>query len=298
LPLAFLLASTTVVLLIARLRFAGEALRFAGPVAVPAWAWDVLLVLLAAGAVVAAVRDRAALARPGARRALRELGVSPLGLALVWGALPPYRWLYRPWHYGLVAVFALLVVALFWRDRGSRGRWGITCTNFRAACRDLAAPTALLLAAGLAFAALGGFALRWDRLAVNLLTYPLYGFLQLLVLQVFLIRRLERLTDSRRTVALVAAGIFALVHWPNAVLLVGCLAAGAVWARNFVRYGNLLPIALSMGILAAVLMNVMPRERLRNGRCGPVYVYRELRQARMLPSAPLAAPPPEAPPSK
>jgi hypothetical protein len=270
-PLAFLLLSSFVVLLLARLRYPGEALRHAAPFAAPAWAWDTALALLAAGAAVAAFRARRVLARPGAARALSGLAVYPLGLAIAWGVLPAYPGEYALVHKALVVGVAVLMALLVWRGRASLG---LTWRGFGGACRALALPTATLLGLGLVFAATQGLAPRWERLAANLVAYPVYASLQLLVLLVYPVRLLERLSDSRPAIVLASAGLFALVHWPNGPLVLGCLAGAAVWARSFLRHGNLAAIAISMGVLAAVLMNVAPRDAIHNARCGPIYVQR------------------------
>jgi hypothetical protein len=276
-PLVVPLSCAFVIGLLTRLRYPGAALRHASPVPAPAWAWDVALALIATGALAAAWLGRRALARPSGRRALAELGVYPLGLAVVWGALPAYREDYRPWHYGLIAALSLLIGLLFLRNRANRARWGLTTRRLGTALRALALPTALLLAAGLAvIAATTGFSVRWSRLALNVVTYPLYAVAQLLVLHAFLIRRLEVLSDSRPLIVLAAALVFALVHWPNGPLALGCLVGAAVWAHNFLRHGNLLAVALSMGVLAAILGNAVPREAVDNARCGPIHVQRRI----------------------
>jgi hypothetical protein len=281
-PLAVPLSCAFVIGLLTRLRYRGEALRHASPVPAPPWAWDVALALLAIGALAAAWRDRRALARPGARRAIAELGIYPLGLALVWGALPAYPENYGPWHYGLIAAFSVLVGLLFWRDRANRTRWGLTTRRLAPALRALAVPTGVLLVAGLALtAATAGFSVRWGRLALGVATYPLYAVAQLLVLHVFLIRRLELLTDSRPLIVSSAALVFALVHWPNGIVAFGCLLGAAVWARDFLRHDNLLAVALSMGVLAGILGSVVARPAIRNARSGPIYVQREIDEARL-----------------
>ncbi len=180
-------------------------------------------------------------------------------------------------HYLVVTAVLAAFAWLMWRDRGRTAGWGLRWTGFAASLRALAWPTLTLLAAGLAWAGLTDqLQPRWSRMAGNVLTYPLSALIQLLLLQVLLLRRLERLSDVRGAIVLGTAAVFGLAHWPNPLVALGCFLGAIFWCRAFLKFGNLPAIALSMGLLAAILGNAVPREAIDNARTGPIHIQREI----------------------
>ena len=274
--LSFLFANAFVVLLFAGWRFGEPGMRHFVP-PLTRRGWLVALVVLGAATVATALAGRRALATRAAARAAPALLVYPLGLACVWWAIPA-----DPHRYGTADVLLLggLVLAfalLFWRDRRAARTWGLTRRGFGPAVAALRLPTALLLGATAATGLVAGFEFRPAGLLVALATYPFYAAAQLLVLQILLLRQLERLAPPRWLLVGVLAGFFALVHWPNGPLMAGTFFGAAMWMAVFLRHGNLPAIALSMGLAAATMTNVLPRERLlQNVRSGPIFVERLL----------------------
>ena len=115
------------------------------------------------------------------------------------------------------------------------------------------------------------------RLAYSL-AYPLYALAQLLVFQSFLVPRLRRLGASGASLIAVAACMFALLHWPNRLVMAACIVGAGVWTWAFIRRPNICALALSMGLAAMAMYNAMPREigpwSTHNLRTGPIYVQR------------------------
>jgi len=279
----FLLLNLAVVLTAAGMRFAGPGLRYATPVRALARAWWLATAAVAAGVLAAWVLGRAALRRQRTRRALAELAfVFPACFAYEWAVLPALVEDRRWWDWAVLAALAAAVVALLWHDRGRRDEAGLTRGTFLPAARLLAVPTAALVAVPIVLACFVGTDFAPGRFAASL-AYPLYAAAQLLVFQSFLVPRLRRLGASRPAVIAVGAGLFALFHWPNGLVMAACAAGAAVWTWAFLRRPSLPAVALSMGLAAIAFSNALPRGTgpwgTHNLRTGPIYVRRLLEGA-------------------
>ncbi len=270
---AFCLLNLTIVLLAARLRYAGAALAHACPVAMRPATWWLWIGTSAALAAVAAAAGRRALRRRGARRAYGELlAVFPPFFAFEWGMLPPHRWRFIDW---LVMVALVALIGWFlWREQRNVRRWGVTQRGFVPAVRLLALPTAAMVAVPIVAACFLGTDIRAGRAVVGVLTYPLYALVQLFVLEVFLVRRLWHVTRSFTSTSLVAAATFALMHWPNGLAMAACGVGAAVWTVVYLERRNVYALALSMGLAAAAFANALPQRITHNLRTGPIYVQR------------------------
>ena len=273
---AFLCINVCVVMAAAGLRYAGEGMAHAAPVAIAPRLWWLLVAGAGVLGALAVAADRKKLPDRRRRRAIAELlAVFTVFLAFEWGTLPAYRPQYRLMHYLTVALWLAMVLCLFWRDRRNFHAWGVGLKSFVPAARLLAAPTIVLIAASLVARQFVGGQVDARRMLIALGTYPLYAAGQLGLFQVFLVPRLRRISDSTASVVLVSAGMFALAHWPNGLVMAACAAAAAVWTLVYLKRPNLYALALSMGLAAAVFANVLPREQvLRNLRTGPIYVQR------------------------
>ena len=275
---ALLLTNVFVVLLAARLRCAGQGLPYASPAPMGPQVWWWVIAGTGLAAIVAGVSGGKALREAKRRTAAVELlAVFAALFACEWGALPAEPRHYRPADYVVVAALVGLLGFLFWRDRRNFSGWGLTLRNFLPALRLLAIPTAVMIAVPVVARQFMGGRVAPARLLIALGLYPFYALAQLLVFQVFLVQRLRRITDSAVTIVLVSAGTFALLHWPNGVLMAACAPAAAVWTLVYLKRPNLYALAISMGLAAAVLANVLPRDRvLHNLRTGPIYVERQI----------------------
>ncbi len=272
--IAFLLANLAVVLVAAGLRCTPAELRYAAPVALSPAAWWSAAGAVAGLATVLAVARRRALRRPDARRALAELLVFPAALAFEWTLLPAETRDRTALHWAIIAALAGAAAWILWRDRRNAGRWGITGRHFLPALRWLALPTGLMVAAPIVAGVLLGIQGRLSGGAVIYAGYPLYAFVQLMVFQVLLVQRLRRLTSSTAEIVVVAAAMFALAHWPNALLMGACAVGAAVWTIVYLRRPNVYALALSMGLAAAAFATAMPETVTQNLRTGPLYVQR------------------------
>ena len=258
-----------------RLRFAGEQLRWASPWPWPTWAWWPVAGVLAGLACVAMLLDRRRWRSPKARRAMvQTLVVFVPAMAYVWG-LSPLRGL--NWVGGLVlgGLFAV-AMAMVLVEPGSTAAKGLTRKYFGRACKALAVPTLLMVAVPIVLAWLwAGTQFTWERLGISAATYPLYALAQLLVFQVFLVRRLRAMGAGPGSVVVVAAGMFALAHWPNPVVMMACFAGALVWTAVYLKWPNVIALAISMGLAATSLGVALPRDPVtRNLRTGPIYIYR------------------------
>jgi hypothetical protein len=281
--LGFLLLNVCVVLVAARLRYGEAALAHAAPVALAPGAWWWIAGGVALLAAAAALAGRAALRRPGARAALAELMILPAFFAYEWALMPAFvedrtlaDWL-------LLGALVAAVAAAFYLDRRRGRRWGFGAKHFLGAVRWLAAPTAVMVAAPVAFAAAAGAETRLHHAGPALATYPLYALAQLAVFQGFLVVRLRRVSASRAEIVAAAAGVFALVHWPNGVVMLACGFGAAVWTFVYLHRPNLCALALSMGLAAVAFAYALPEDLTEHMRTGPIYVRRrvELSQGRI-----------------
>ncbi|HPD72552.1 MAG TPA: hypothetical protein PLL30_12315 [Candidatus Krumholzibacteria bacterium] len=241
-----------------------------------AWPWPgpwpssapalVAIAWAAAGAALAVAWWR----RPEAdeRRALVALALWPAGpLALAWSVLPASG---LP-NAGAAVALAASAGAGWALARGAqaraalgRGRRGWLEGKIWIGCH--AAALAGIAAAGLwtgSLAAPGSFLL-------SLALYPLYALVQLYLLLAIPWPWLRALSAGRRRAATAAAAcLFALAHWPNPVVMALCAIGMSVWAREYDRGRGLVPLALSMGVLATLVTQNLPDRWTEHMRVGP-----------------------------
>ena len=242
------------------------------------WIWTIAVV--GSLAIVAAVFGGQYLTRRRrATGALVELMLLPVALVLVWGFLPPRTRDYSIVNWVCIAGLLAAMGAAIWGDRRGPGDLGLTGRNFTAAARRLALPTAVMVAAPIVTALFVGTDFELRRAATSLAGYPLYALVQLLVFQVFLVPRLRRLSGSKPAVIAVAAGMFALGHWPNMLVMAVCGAAAVVWTRVYLARANVYAIALSMALAATSFTHALPRDLTHHVRVGPMYVLRAVQHS-------------------
>jgi len=149
---------------------------------------------------------------------------------------------------------------------------GFRLDNFARSARD----TAIVTAAGaVIIVAIGLAAGRRPDLgpnaAIAVLSYLLWGLLQQYALQAFVYRRLGEGLRRSRTAAAVTAVLFGALHLPNPVLAPATVVVGYLWCRLYSRTPNLLTLAVSHAVLAALIMASLPPEWIHRLKVGPGY---------------------------
>lgn len=160
---------------------------------------------------------------------------------------------------GLGGLFALRLARI--RLPGAWSWWGHW--------RDYAAPFAplvILLPLLLTY----GHAYRVPS-ASSMAIYLGWAVIQQALMLVVVLRRLEWIARSNLTAILACALLFALMHTPNARLMVLCLAAEAWWGIVFLRRRALLPIALAHAFFALALQAGLAGGWLRSLEVGARY---------------------------
>lgn len=110
-----------------------------------------------------------------------------------------------------------------------------------------------------------------DNWAPRLVTYLGWAFVQQAGLQTFLTRRMQAIFISPWLVSGATALTFALIHFPNPVLVPLTFAAGAFWSWSFQRAPNLYALALSHAWLAIAARYCLPVAWTHGLRIGPGY---------------------------
>lgn len=82
--------------------------------------------------------------------------------------------------------------------------------------------------------------------------YPLWGILQQLIFQGFILENLRRLGLRWLSVPLTAFA-YSLVHYPSPLMLVFTALAGAGFSTIYYRTRNIIPLGIAHGILGACL---------------------------------------------
>ena len=101
--------------------------------------------------------------------------------------------------------------------------------------------------------------------------YLIWTFEQQFMVQSFFFLRLEQLLGSRKAVW-AAAGLFAVAHLPNPVLVPATLIAGLVFCELFRRYRNIYTLAIAQAILGMCLAAAVPDSWHHHMRVGIGYL--------------------------
>ncbi len=183
-------------------------------------------------------------------------------LALVIG-LHAYLLFFRPslaWDLATIGVAFAAVMALFWRRGETAASLGIAdrAANARAA-RMLVPVVAAALAAAAAWRlAVGPEKARplWPGVAVALLAYPLWGFLQQLFYLGFVQRGLARSGVPMHVAGVIAGALYGLVHAPNWLLTAATAPLGVAFGLVYARAPGLLAIGVAHGVAGAIALYV------------------------------------------
>ncbi len=184
------------------------------------------------------------------------------------------------WLTALPSVLAVGLMLHSHRVRGERlGELGFATRGFGRALAWVLPPT--LIACGL-FAAIGWWAGSFHRTTnfyANLLVVPVWALVQQYVLQGFIYRRSREILGGGERAwpaMLLAAGLFALVHAPNGMLMILTFCGALIWTWVYERAPNLLALALSHAAISLMLMNALPAWLLESMSVGyKHFLYRK-----------------------
>lgn len=104
-------------------------------------------------------------------------------------------------------------------------------------------------------------------------SYIVWAIFQQFILQSYFFLRLERLVNSDRLAAVLSAGLFALVHLPNPVLVGVCLVAGWCACEIFRRHRNIYALGVAHAILGLTIAITVPDQVQRHMRVGVGYLH-------------------------
>lgn len=208
------------------------------------------------------------------RRALVELAIGYGMILLVLWTPPPWQ---RP-LYLTAAVVLTALMSLSFRGGAALGlrRANLLGSLWIAGAAVLAALALIAVSAHLhALRPFGGFSGFFKRYW----GYALWAFVQQLVLQGFFLARLLDLTRDRRAVSVIAAAVlFAAAHLPNPVLTPITFVWGLMACALFLRYRNLIPLALAHAAMGIALAAAIPAPITHGMRAGLGYLtYRPSR---------------------
>ena len=175
-----------------------------------------------------------------------------------------------------VPYFLAGLFLLFFLEDRRRRRWnlpwraylarlGLRREGFREAIQFLWWPFIAFCLVALAGSALG--TPRGLHSLYALVGYPLWALLQEYLLLAFTARRFQEagLPD------LLAAFLFALLHWPNRTLLFASLLGGTLFVVAYRKHENLWVPALFHALAGLLLSSLLPRSWLPSFRVGRFY---------------------------
>jgi hypothetical protein len=99
--------------------------------------------------------------------------------------------------------------------------------------------------------------------------YMSFCLLQQVGLNSLVTNRLLAAVSSPVTVSLLAGALFALLHWPNPVLVPLTLIGGALMAWLFAEQRNILPLTMWQAVLGSIVWWAFPIAWHHSMRVGP-----------------------------
>jgi len=138
--------------------------------------------------------------------------------------------------------------------RRRRGEWGLgPSNNLGAIVGLLIVPTAMLVAAGAAWATMHGRPLAPRYLWLSMLLYPVWGLVQQWLVQCLFVDNLRKVAElPRGWLVLIGAFGFGILHVDSPALWAATTALGGVYVWLFQRYRNLWPLAVLHGWLGSL----------------------------------------------
>lgn len=114
-----------------------------------------------------------------------------------------------------------------------------------------------------------------DAIGFSILTYPLYGLVQLGLFLKIPVTRLRAMGVSPAGTRRLVAVLFALVHWPNPLVMLVTLVGMVVWSEQYQRGRPLWQLALVLGWTATTFSQMLPDGLTYHMRVGPGYIREE-----------------------
>jgi hypothetical protein len=102
--------------------------------------------------------------------------------------------------------------------------------------------------------------------------YAVWAIAQQLLLQGYFLPRLARITPRESWAAAIVAGLFAVVHLPNAILAVMALIWGLAATFLFLRFRSIVTLGFAHAILGITVAVSIPGPVLHNMRVGLAYL--------------------------
>ncbi|MBD0327693.1 MAG: CPBP family intramembrane metalloprotease [Pyrinomonadaceae bacterium] len=174
-----------------------------------------------------------------------------------------------------LAFTSLLIFVSQRAHHESAASLGWRTDNFMKAARllfwPMLAATVFLLLVGWAEKSVGLGALRAKNYSSGM-PFPLWlliwGLMQQFVLQGFVNRRAQLIFGPGWPSVMLVALIFALLHAPNAWLMLATFIGGFVWALVYQRAPNLFALALSHAVMSSVMIATLPAPLVRGMQVG------------------------------
>ena len=207
-----------------------------------------------------------------ANRAAREVACLVLLVESIMWIAPMIRD-ERAARLGLTFLIVTLLVTCYVRDKAKPRELGLRLDNLLSVLKRLAPPLGVFMLLVIAIGYAAGTLRFGTKFYSMLITVPLWALLQQYMLLAFAGPRLRVLSREGKSAAMTAA-LFALLHFPNPILMVVCAAGGYIWAREYEREPNLFANALTHTLASAFLANSLPGSLLKNMVVGYNFFFR------------------------
>jgi Type II CAAX prenyl endopeptidase Rce1-like len=177
-------------------------------------------------------------------------------------------------------VFAVWLILSFAFHGDTPESLGWRADNLWPATRQAILPCATLIALIVATGPFLGALHRYPSTLLQpqrFISYLAFCLLQELGLQSFLMNRLLAVLEKPVLCAVIAGAIFAVMHWPNPVLMPLTFLGGALLCWLFARQRNIIPLAVAQAILGSLVWWAFPQAWHHGMRVGPGYYSFQLR---------------------
>jgi len=205
---------------------------------------------------------------PGIKR--RDLFELSVGYSLILLVI----WTPEPWQRPLYLAAVLFILVASWRSFDSWAAMGLRAVNLRDSMWIVG--VAFLFSAVAVVVAYRLHTLRPWQGPIEFLRrfwgYAIWAFAQQFLLQIFFLQRFLRLAPTRALALILAVGIFTLAHLPNPILTLATLVFGLAACLLFLRYRNLIPLAITHAILGITIAITLPGPVTHNMRVGLGYL--------------------------